>query len=61
MTTKTFKRFIYLTSFIFSTFVYSQTPNCYYNKDWEPTSKENASFYRIITPQPDGLYKIEDY
>lgn len=33
----------------------------FYDNKWQKTKERNASQYRIITPQQQGIYKVEDY
>lgn len=42
-------------------FVKSQEASCYYDNDWKVTTKDNAKYYRIIIPQKDSLYHIQDF
>lgn len=40
---------------------YAQTPDCYYDANWKPTSREYAAYYRVITKLKENYYKIEDF
>ncbi len=33
----------------------------YLNEQWKPCKEKKASYYRVITKQPDGKYKVEDH
>lgn len=40
---------------------YAQTPDCYYDADWQPTTREYAAYYRVFTKLKENYYKIEDF
>lgn len=40
---------------------YAQTPDCYYDANWKPTTREYAVYYRVITKLKENYYKIEDF
>ncbi|HEX7413416.1 MAG TPA: TonB family protein [Bacteroidia bacterium] len=45
---------------IFNSFCFAQTDTLYYNQDWEGSTKENASFYRLIKKE-NNLFLVEDH
>ena len=40
---------------------YAQEPDCYYDYNWAPTTKEKSSYYRVFTKLKENYYKVEDF
>jgi TonB family protein len=46
---------------ILPVFAYAQSDTTYLDNNFKPTNYENASYYRVLHKDPDGLYKVTDH